>query len=120
MTSARQRFVYEVHPEVTFAQLKGAPLKNGKKNANGRRERIALLRRSGLAISELYLLERRLQLGSSSASLDDLVDAAACLVTASFILGGKSLRLGNADQTDSKGLTMQIHYSVNSGKNGRS
>jgi predicted RNase H-like nuclease len=109
MTSPRQRFVYEVHPEVTFAQLNGGPLKDGKKTATGLAERVALLRRSGLTISESYLSAHRAQLGRSSASLDDLVDALACLITASCILIGTSLSLGRVDQIDAKGLTMQIH-----------
>jgi len=108
MTSARQRYVKEVHPEVTFTQLKGGPLKNSKKSANGRRERIALLRRSGLAISELYLVERRLQMGRACLSMDDVVDALGCLVMASFIRAGKSMCLGSMNQTDTKGLMMQI------------
>jgi len=113
MTEARQRFVYEVHPEVTFAQLNGGPLPHGKKTATGGTKRIALLRRSGLAISESYLREKRAQLGRSCAFLDDLVDALACLVTASFIWSGKSLRLGRSDQIDAKGLVMQIHSAKN-------
>jgi predicted RNase H-like nuclease len=109
MTGPRQRFVYEVHPEVTFAQLHGGPLKHGKKTANGRAERIALLRRTGLAISESELLAERSKLGRGRASSDDLVDALGCLVTASCIRTGTSLCLGRVDQIDAKGLTMQIH-----------
>jgi predicted RNase H-like nuclease len=108
MTSARQRFVYEVHPEVTFAQLNGGPLKNGKKSANGRRERITLLRRSGLKVRATSLWRQRSDLGLSRVFFDDLVDALACLVTASAILNGRSQLLGRPDQIDAKGLVMQI------------
>jgi predicted RNase H-like nuclease len=98
MSAATQRHVHEVHPEVTFAQLNGGPLLYSKKLPEGRQERLALLNRAGLRVS----LEPRV------APLDDQIDACACLVTAAAIYHGRSHALGRADQTDDKGLAMEI------------
>jgi predicted RNase H-like nuclease len=108
MNPKKQRFIREVHPEVAFAQLNGAPLIYSKKQARGRLERIALLQSAGLNISDAWLIEQRARLGTRHVSLDDLIDALACLVTASEIRNGRSLRLGRPEQTDAKGLTMEI------------
>jgi predicted RNase H-like nuclease len=108
MDPERQRFVREVHPEVTFAQMNGGPLSHSKKEALGRLKRIALLQSAGLNISNSWLVEQRARLGARRVSLDDLIDALACLITASEIRNGRSLRLGRPEQTDAKGLTMEI------------
>ncbi len=108
MTSDRQQFIHEAHPEVTFAQLNGGPLMHNKKDSRGRAARIALLQKSGLAVSESSLMQQRMKLRKARVLLDDLIDALACLVTASAILAGKSRRLGRPGQMDSKGLAMEI------------
>jgi predicted RNase H-like nuclease len=108
MTADRQRYVREVHPEVTFAQLNGGPLQHAKKQAEGREKRIALLRKAGLQVSEASLVEERSKLGASAVFLDDLVDALACLVTAADIHRGRSCSLGAARQRDARGLAMEI------------
>src|SRR5262245_36190497 len=108
MTVQRQQYVREVHPEVTFAQLNGGPLMTGKKDARGRAERIDLLRRAGLNISESWLQHERARLGARSVLLDDLVDALACLVTASDIRDGRSHCLGRVGEKDANGLVMEI------------
>jgi predicted RNase H-like nuclease len=41
--------VVEVHPELSFAVMAGAPLLAGKKTDDGRRERLGALRAAGLA-----------------------------------------------------------------------
>src|SRR5262249_20597217 len=98
MTVKRQQYVREVHPEVTFVQLNGGPLLHGKKDARGRAERIQLLRRAGLNISDAWLRQERARLGARWVKLDDLVDAFACLVTASDIHYGRSRRLGGVEE----------------------
>jgi predicted RNase H-like nuclease len=46
MIADRQTWAFEVHPEVCFWAMNGAsPMRNGKKNAAGRAERLSLLRR---------------------------------------------------------------------------
>ena len=108
MNPRMQRFVREVHPEVTFAQLNGGPLKHSKKHAIGRLERLAILQSAGLNISMSWLVEQRSKLGARHVALDDLIDALACLVTASEIRNGCSQSLGRVEQIDAKGLTMEI------------
>jgi len=107
MTVQAQQCVREVHPEVTFAQLNGGPLTHRKKDARGRAERIELLRRAGLNISDSWLQRERARLGARWLQLDDLVDALACLVTASDIRNGRSRCLGGGEK-DANGLVMEI------------
>jgi predicted RNase H-like nuclease len=107
MTVQAQQYVREVHPEVTFAQLNGGPLMHRKKDARGRVERIGLLRRGALNISESWLQRERARLGAGWVLLDDLVDALVCLVTASDIRNGRSLCLGGGEK-DANGLVMEI------------
>jgi len=108
MTVQKQQYVREVHPEVTFAQLNGGPLMHRKKDARGRAERIDLLGRAGLNISESWLHRERASLGARWVLLDDVIDALACLVTASDIRNGGSRCLGGVGETDAKGLVMEI------------
>jgi len=107
MTVQAQRYVREVHPEVTFAQLNGGPLMHRKKDGCGRAERIDLLRHAGLNISESWLQCERARLGAGWVLLDDLVDALVCLVTASDIRNGRSRCLGGGEK-DTNGLVMEI------------
>jgi predicted RNase H-like nuclease len=108
MTVQAQQCVREVHPEVTFVQLNGGPLMHRKKDARGRAERIELLRRAGLNISDSWLQRERARLGVRWVLLDDLVDALACLVTASDIRNGRSRCLGRVGEKDANGLVMEI------------
>jgi predicted RNase H-like nuclease len=108
MTIERQRYVREVHPEVTFARLKGAPLLHNKKRPDGSRERLAVLQNHGLAVSLTRLAQERSRLGAGTASTDDLLDSLACLMTAASMRNGRSQSLGRADQKDAKGLRMEI------------
>jgi len=108
MTVQTQQYVREVHPEVTFAQLNGGPLMHTKKDKRGRAERIDLLRHAGLSISESWLQGERARLGTRWVLLDDIIDALACLVTASDICNGGSRCLGGIGEKDAKGLVMEI------------
>jgi predicted RNase H-like nuclease len=108
MTVLKQQYVREVHPEVTFAELKGTALIHNKKHVRGRAERIALLRRAGLKVSEMWLAQQRMKVNRARISFDDLIDALACLVTAFAIQNGHSQCLGRSDQKDAKGLAMEI------------
>jgi predicted RNase H-like nuclease len=101
MSVEKQQYVREVHPEVTFAQLKGAALTHNKKSLRGRTERIALLQHAGLKVLEAWLVRQWMK-------PDDVIDALACLVTAFAIQNGNSQCLGQHHQTDAKGLVMEI------------
>src|SRR5215510_13559562 len=75
MTIQKQQHIREVHPEVTFAQLYGGVLTQNKKHPLGRAQRIALLQRAGLNVSEMRLSQERRRIGARYVSLDDLIDA---------------------------------------------
>ena len=73
--------IYEVHPEVCFRAMNGGtPLRNRKKSADGALERIDLLRRHGIELTELH--------AAASAPLDDALDAAAAAWSAQRIADG--------------------------------
>jgi predicted RNase H-like nuclease len=96
--------VREVHPEVSFCILNGAPLEHSKKTVAGRHERLGVLRRHGLLFDPVM---ERLQLGRSLVAVDDLIDAAVCLLTARRISDDISIVLGDGT-TDARGLLMEI------------
>jgi predicted RNase H-like nuclease len=80
---ARDPRVHEVHPEVSFAVLAGAPLAFAKRTWNGHRERLRLLRRAGIRIPE--------RLDAGLAPADDVLDAAVAAWTATRIAQGEHL-----------------------------
>jgi len=108
MSPQMQRYVREVHPEVTFVQLNRGPLSYSKKDVRGRAERIRLLLTAGLDISEPSLAQQRARLGTRRLLVDDVIDALACLITASAIGRGESHCLGRIGQKDGKDLAMEI------------
>jgi predicted RNase H-like nuclease len=75
-----------------------------KKSAEGRRERLELLRAQGITID---VHAERLRLGRDNVARDDIIDAAAMLVTARRIASGTVTRLGD-ETPDSRELLMQI------------
>jgi predicted RNase H-like nuclease len=103
MTAERQFRVREAHPEVTFLTLKGEALTHSKKTVAGHIERIALLQAQGLTVGAV----EGGSLESLCAPLDDVLDAAACLVTAKRIHEGRGLILGDG-ALDGRGLRMEI------------
>ena len=94
MSPRLQASVQEAHPEVTFAVLNGRPLDHKKKSREGEAERFELLRRAGVAFD---VDAERLRLGRGTVRRDDLVDAAACLVTAWRIRNGKERILPDSE-----------------------
>ncbi|MBI2149971.1 MAG: DUF429 domain-containing protein [Acidobacteria bacterium] len=110
MNTSVQRYVREAHPEVIFARLNGAPMIHNKKRAAGRAERLAVLQRAGLNISDVRLSEERARLGRAQVAPDDLLDAAACLVAAFHVRAGRGQSVGRVNQTDAKGLLMEIVF----------
>lgn len=103
LTPEMQSWVREVHPEVSFAMLAGTPMVHRKAKAAGRAERLEVLRRHGL---ECDPVAERLRLGLANLELDDLVDAAVCLLTARRLQQGRAVVLGG--DLDSRGLRMEM------------
>jgi predicted RNase H-like nuclease len=97
----RQGRVFECHPEVAFARLHGTPMAHAKKGRPGRDERLAVLRPHVPGIDALAAEP------PTGAAVDDVLDAAACAVTARALLAGQVQRLGER-RHDAKGLVMEI------------
>jgi predicted RNase H-like nuclease len=72
----------EVHPEVSFRALLGAPLEFSKKTWNGVMERRHLLEKAGIVVP------RRLPADVGTAPPDDVVDAAVVAWTARRVASG--------------------------------
>jgi predicted RNase H-like nuclease len=89
--------VFEAHPEVTFAVLANGGLRYGKKDSAGVTERLAILRGVGVVFDPA---RERAWLAGGVAE-NDLLDAAACAVTARRIGQGTARRFPAAEvQTD--------------------
>ena len=104
ITPDRQRWAFEVHPEVCFWALnQRRPMKHNKKTKEGAAERLALLRRA-FPESERHLTKRPLRVGA-----DDLMDAAVAAWTALRWNRGEAECVCTAEY-DEKGLAVTIYY----------
>ncbi|MCJ7498779.1 DUF429 domain-containing protein [bacterium] len=106
MTPGLQSRIREAHPEVSFFALAGlSPARAGKKKAEGRKERVALLNQ--------YFFQVEEGLGrfpASRATADDVLDAYACAWTAMRLFRGEAGYLPDDPERDEKGLQMAIWY----------
>jgi len=89
----------EVHPELSFRMMAGAPLEHPKTTAAGRAQRRALLAREGI------LLPGDEALGPIAA---DVLDAAAAAWSARRIAAGQAEVLPDPPQTDPAGRDIAI------------
>jgi predicted RNase H-like nuclease len=108
ITPALQSFVRESHPEVTFALIGDAGDVGKKKDAEGCTRRLALLARQGIALTMPGIQSVRSRAGRRLVKADDVIDAAACLLTASRIAKGKARSFPESLLKDSRGLKMEI------------
>jgi predicted RNase H-like nuclease len=92
--------LYEVHPELSFAALAGAPLPDTKHTPAGLAARRDLLARAGIT----------LPLKVAGAAVDDLLDAAAVAWSALRIAAGTAVTLTNRDQRADDGAEIAIRY----------
>lgn len=88
--------VVEVHPELCFAAMAGAPLRTRKKTAEGVRERVGLLTAQGIRLPPGVDLGRR--------GVDDVLDAAAAAWTAARVVAGRAERVPATPERFSDGL----------------
>ncbi len=93
--------VVEVHPELSFATLAGAPLRTAKRHPAGREDRLALLTEPFPDVA------RRLATKPRGCAADDVLDAYAVLWTVRRIAAGTSEVLGDG-ASDETGRTMSI------------
>ena len=90
---ASARRLLEVHPEVSFAAIGSAPLRDYKKSWAGMWHRIGLLKAAGIELpAEVG--------GAGRAGPDDLLDAAAVAWTATRYARGEARRLPEGTSGD--------------------
>jgi predicted RNase H-like nuclease len=94
MTPRQQRTIVEVHPELCFATLLGAPCQAPKRTSEGRAERLAAV-------------TPPIDRPPSGAAWDDVLDACALVQTARRLVRGAVERLGDGAR-DARGLRCEI------------
>jgi predicted RNase H-like nuclease len=92
--------LYEVHPELSFAAMAGAPLPDSKHTKAGLAARRDLLAQAGLT------LPRRV----AGAAENDLLDAAAVAWSARRIAAGQAVTLTNPAQQADDNTEIAIRY----------
>lgn len=95
----RERVV-EVHPELSFAVMAGAPLRTRKKDTDGIVERMGLLTAQGIRLPGDIDLDRR--------GVDDVLDATAAAWTAARVARGRAQRMPEEPERFSDGLDAAI------------
>jgi predicted RNase H-like nuclease len=92
--------LYEVHPELAFAALSGAPLQESKHTKAGLTVRRELLQQAGLTLPPRV----------PGAAENDLLDAAAVAWSARRIAAGKAITLTNPSQRADDNTEIAIRY----------
>ena len=92
--------VVEVHPELSFAVMAGAPLLANKKTDEGRRSRLDALAAAGLASPSV--------LSGPGYAADDVLDACAVAWSAARVATGVAQPLPDPPQTFSDGIPAAI------------
>jgi predicted RNase H-like nuclease len=95
-----QAHLFEMHPELSFTVLAGAPMRFAKRTAAGRAERIAALRPAFGDVARLV------EHPPAGAQRDDVLDALVGAWTARRVVARRHLQLGGA--LDQRGLRMEI------------
>jgi predicted RNase H-like nuclease len=104
ITPALQARVFEGHPEVTFAFMRGGdPMDDSKKTTAGRSARLTALRKFFPQIDDIAAARRTTGVGR-----DDVLDAYAMLWTARRIAAGDAVRLQEEPQRDERGLRAEM------------
>jgi predicted RNase H-like nuclease len=98
---ALQSRLFEMHPELSFTVLAGAPMQSNKRSPDGRAERVAALRSAFGDQSHLTH-----EAPPTGAKRDDVLDAMVGAWTARRYLARTHLRLGG--ELDERGLRMEI------------
>lgn len=92
--------MYEVHPELAFGAMAGAPLAASKHTAGGRDMRLRVLAAAGIEIPG----------PAPAAVLGDILDAAAVAWSARRIAAGQAVTLPAEPQLDDRGRPITIRY----------
>jgi predicted RNase H-like nuclease len=99
--------MYEVHPELAFGAMAGAPLAASKHTASGRELRRELLTQAGITLPPA---RSGAAPGTLSAPLTDTLDAAAVAWSAWRIAAGQAAVIPDQPQHDSAGREIAIRY----------
>jgi predicted RNase H-like nuclease len=91
--------LYEVHPELAFSAMAGAPLAHSKHTEAGRDQRRALLGQAGIVLPAV-----------PRAPVMDTLDAAAVAWSARRIAAGRAVVLPATPQPDPRGREIAIRY----------
>jgi predicted RNase H-like nuclease len=91
--------LYEVHPELAFSAMAGAPLAHSKHTEAGRDQRRALLGQTGIVLPAV-----------PRAPVTDTLDAAAVAWSARRIAAGRAVVLPATPQPDPRGREIAIRY----------
>lgn len=102
MTRPLERRVHEVHPELAFWRLNGGiEMRHSKKTREGAAERRRTLARHGLPAFGAGDVP-------AGAAMDDLLDAAACMLIAGRIAGGEARPFPDPPLATETGARMAI------------
>jgi predicted RNase H-like nuclease len=93
--------LYEVHPELSFATMAGAPLPEPKNRPAGQALRRSVLAAAGLVVPDDPAWRR---------ATVDVLDAAAVAWTARRIAAGQAVVLPDPPQTSEDGHQIAIRY----------
>jgi predicted RNase H-like nuclease len=102
MTAARQMWLREGHPEVSFCLLAGAPLSNAKVTPAGREERRALIARIFPDFEAQAAMYRKRRV------FVDILDAYALLWSARRVAVGIARVLPRVREVDARGLRVEM------------
>jgi predicted RNase H-like nuclease len=92
--------LYEVHPELAFGAMAGAPLAASKHTAPGRDERRRLLAQADLEIPP----------GTAATLIGDVLDAAVVAWSARRIAAGQAVTVPAIPQHDDQGAEIAIRF----------
>ncbi len=101
--------LYEVHPELAFRAMAGAPLEHSKHTPQGRELRRDLLSRAGIALPPTPRAPTP-RASTPRAPVTDTLDAAAVAWSAWRIATGRAVVIPARPQQDELGLQIAIRY----------
>ena len=113
MTPALQNTVYEAHPELAFTAAAGAPMRDNKKTAAGREERLQALSRAAeprLRHPAQLLAQGLNAFKRTQVAADDLLDAMVLTRTAYRIATAQATCLPPDPPPDPLSLRMEIWF----------
>jgi predicted RNase H-like nuclease len=95
--------IFEVHPELSFTAMGGAPAEHSKRTWAGHRARVELLAGVGIRVPDGLG-------GAGAAGADDVLDAAAVAWSAARIAAGTHRRLPDPPERDAANRPVAISW----------